>query len=149
MVELNFFKIFFCQLVYSFTCEVKLKFQVMPRRKRGVVVRRRARRMRGRGFLSFAKKVGKWLKKTKLLSRGASVLSDSGVPYVGAAGKIAGIAGFGRKRRCVTRCRRRKGAGLRLAGVSKGYGISTAGGARYGRKKTYGRGRTVPLPIAY
>ena len=53
------------------------------------------RRQKGKGFLSFMKKVGGFLKKTKLLSRVGSALGAIGVPYAGTIGSAAGMLGYG------------------------------------------------------
>ena len=70
--------------------------------------------MRGKGIGSFFRKVGNFLKKTKLISRGASALGAIGVPHMGTVGTIAGMGGLGRRRRTVRRSMR--GRGLSMAG---------------------------------
>ena len=84
----------------------------MPRRS---TLRRRTggrytKSMRGKGFMDFVKKVGRFVKKHKLISRVAGGLSSLGVPIAGSVSRAAGAVGLGRKTR-----RRRRGAGLRLA----------------------------------
>jgi len=71
--------------------------------------------MRGKGIGSFFRKVGNFLKKTKLISRGAHVLGSLGVPHMGTVGTIAGMGGLGRHRR-VHRRRPMRGKGLSMAG---------------------------------
>jgi hypothetical protein len=68
--------------------------------------------MRGKGIGSFFRKVGNFLKRTKLISRGASALGSLGVPHMGTVGTIAGMGGLGRRRRV----RRQRGRGLSMAG---------------------------------
>ena len=58
------------------------------------------RRQKGKGFMSFMKKVGGFLKKTKLLSRVGSALGAIGVPYARTIGSAAGMLGYGRHRVC-------------------------------------------------
>lgn len=70
--------------------------------------------MRGRGIGSFFKKVGNFLKRTKLISRGAAALGSIGVPHMGTVGTIANMGGLGRRRRTVRRSLR--GRGLSMAG---------------------------------
>jgi len=70
--------------------------------------------MRGRGIGSFFKKVGNFLKRTKLISRGAAALGSLGVPHMGTVGTIAGMGGLGRRHRTVRR--RMVGRGLSMAG---------------------------------
>ena len=72
------------------------------------------KRMRGKGIGSFFRKVGSFLKKTKLISRGARVLGALGVPYMGTVGSVAGMGGLGRRRRTVRR--KMVGRGLSMAG---------------------------------
>ena len=64
---------------------------------------RRARRMRGAGFADFVKKAGKWLSKTRLLSKVAKAVSYA---YPQAAGVSKGLASLGLGRRPKTRPRR-------------------------------------------
>lgn len=71
------------------------------------VAMRRARRAKIGRFLGHA---GRFVKKHKLVSRGAAAYASRGGPYgaqVGVAGKAAGMLGYGRKRACPKRCRRR------------------------------------------
>jgi len=68
--------------------------------------------MRGKGIGSFFRKVGNFLKRTKLISRGAAALGSLGVPHMGTVGTIAGMGGLGRHRRV----RRQRGRGLSMAG---------------------------------
>lgn len=88
----------------------------------------KSRSMRGKGIGSFFKKVGSFLKRTKLISRGARVLGALGVPHMGTVGSIAGMGGLGRRPRTV----RRKMVGR---------GLSMAGGAL----RLAGQGRIVRL----
>ncbi len=69
--------------------------------------------MRGKGIGSFFKKVGNFLKRTKLISRGAAALGSLGVPHMGTVGTIANMGGLGRHRRVH---RRMTGRGLSMAG---------------------------------
>jgi len=118
-------------------------------RSRAVVIRRR-RRMHGKGFWSSLKKFGRkantFLKKTHLISRAAKYVP---LPYAGRVGQIAGVLGYGKKRRVV---RRRKGRGINLPGA----GINLAGAPmRRGRrgcgrkKKMRGGARNISLPVGY
>jgi hypothetical protein len=81
------------------------------RKPRYGMVRRKhnARRsVKGRGLFSWIKnKALPWLKKSKILSGAASILSSVGVPFIGTAGKAASLAGYGKRRR-VRRVRVRK-----------------------------------------
>lgn len=70
--------------------------------------------MRGKGIGSFFKKVGNFLKRTKLISRGAAALGSLGVPHMGTVGTIAGMGGLGRHR--TVRRRTQRGRGLSMAG---------------------------------
>lgn len=103
--------------------------------------------MRGGSFSSFLKKANTWLKKTKFLSTAGKALGAAGVPYASDAGKVAGVLGYGRRRRRTVRRRsRRKGAGLRLAGAGLGLagsGVGLAGGRR--RKKRMHGGRETGI----
>ncbi len=130
----------------------------MPRRKRTTkrktaVARRRTyrRSMRGRGFMSFLKGANRFLKKTKLLSRGGKALSMLGVPYAGTAGRVAGAVGYGKRRskrrfkRVVRRRKRGRGASLAGGRYRKGGGVFLAG--RGLKKKPMSR--AVPRGIAY
>ena len=81
------------------------------------IIRKSRRGQHGRGGLwNFLKKVGAFLKKSKLVSTIGKTLGDAGVPYAGAIGKAAGTMGYGRHRI--------KGMGLRRAGARR---------VRYGR----------------
>jgi len=70
--------------------------------------------MRGKGIGSFFRKVGNFLKRTKLISRGAAALGSLGVPHMGTVGTIAGMGGLGRRR--TVRRRTQRGRGLSMAG---------------------------------
>ena len=93
------------------------------------------RTMRGRG--KRAQKIKKWLgnaarfvKDKKLISRLGSLYAKTGLPHaaeVGVASGIAGSLGFGKKRMVY---RRRRGAGLTLAGGA----LRLAGSGYKGRK---------------
>ena len=79
-------------------------------------VRRRTKKLKGRGFMDFLGKANDFLKKTQILSKLGSVYGATGLPgssLVGSAAGMAGSIGYGRRRRTV---RRRVGAGFRLAG---------------------------------
>lgn len=80
----------------------------------------------------FGKKANKFLKKTKAISTVAPLFGPRGV----AIGKVAGLAGYGRRRRMV-RGRRRYGRGINVPGGSRGRGIRLAG---RGKKKHGSRG---------
>lgn len=56
---------------------------------------RRYRKMRGGNFLKWAAKVGKFIQKNKLVSKGARALGSIGVPYAARVGKVAGQIGLG------------------------------------------------------
>lgn len=86
--------------------------------------RRKRHHMRGRGFMDFVKKVGRFLHKTKIISRVGNILGKAGVPYAGAIGSAAGKLGFGRRRH---RRYHRRGGALKLAGQGLGLG----GGMRH------------------
>ena len=79
-------------------------------------IRRGRRGQHGRGLWEFLKKVGAFLKRTKLVSTIGNTLGAAGVPYAGTIGKMAGAVGYGRHRI--------KGMGLRRAGSRR---------LRYGR----------------
>lgn len=84
----------------------------MPRR---TSMRRRGgmrRKMRGRGFFDFFKKIGSWFKKNKVISRVGNALGSVGVPYASTVGNVAGAIGLGRRRRI-------KSGALRLAGGAR------------------------------
>jgi hypothetical protein len=92
--------------------------------------------MRGKGIGSFFRKVGSFLKRTKLISRGARVLGALGVPYMGTVGSVAGMGGLGRRSRTVRR---------KVSSRMVGKGLSMAGGAL----RLAGQGRApVYLPGA-
>jgi hypothetical protein len=92
----------------------------MPRR---TSTSRRGGKMRGKGaFLNFFKKVGKWFKDNKVISKVGNALGSVGVPYASKIGSVAGTLGYGRRRR---------GGSLRLAGN----GLSLAGSGRRCRRK--------------
>jgi hypothetical protein len=56
--------------------------------------------VKGAGFFKWMRKSAlPWIKKHKILSRGARTLSKLGVPYVVLAGRAAGFAGYGRPRK--------------------------------------------------
>jgi hypothetical protein len=81
---------------------------------------KRSRAMRGRGIFDWVKKAANFVKRHKLISRGANAFGKSGSKYapIGTAvGSIASQLGLGRRRR-------RRGGALRLAGM----GLSTTGG---------------------
>lgn len=96
--------------------------------------RRRRHHMRGRGFMDFIKKAGKFLKKTHLVSRIGNILGKAGVPYAGTIGSAAARLGYGRRRHYR---RVHHGGALKLAGQ----GLSI-GGRRYA-------GHLRPLRMAY
>jgi len=72
----------------------------------------RGRRHRGRGLMDFLGKAGNFLKDSKLISNTASMILGIG-PIVGG---IAGMLGFGRRRR------KFYGHGLNLAGGRRHHG---------------------------
>ena len=104
--------------------------------------KRRGRKMRGRGFwdsvLKFGKKANTFLKKSKLISKVSGALGEAGVPYASGISGVSGAVGYGRKKRRRRVVRRRRGAGIRLAGGRRrrGRGVGLAGGRK---KKAYGR----------
>ena len=76
---------------------------------------RRAYHGRGAGIMDWAKKAYSFVKKHRLLSRGAAAIAPyagSYAPAVLTAGKVASAVGLGRRRGA----RRYTGRGLRLAG---------------------------------
>ena len=75
--------------------------------------RRGGRRMKGKGFIDFIKKVGSWFKSNKIISTVGNALGAAGVPYASKIGSVAGSIGLGRKRGGALRL---AGAGGRLAG---------------------------------
>jgi hypothetical protein len=64
----------------------------------------------GAGFGDFLRSANNYLKNTKLISKVARTLGDSGVPYAGTISKVAETLGYGRRRR------RRGGAQTSLKG---------------------------------
>ena len=84
----------------------------MPR-KTSQTRRRGGRRMKGKGFIDFFKKVGSWFKSNKIISTVGNALGAAGVPYASKIGSVAGSIGLGRKRGGALRL---AGAGGRLAG---------------------------------
>jgi hypothetical protein len=110
-----------------------------PRKKtkKRVVKRRVRRRVKGKGIFGDIKKgimkAGRFLKKHKVISRGANIWGKAGLPFAEQAkkvGKYAGKAGFGMRKKAPYR--KIKGGGLRQSGGNLG----RAGGAlvRAGRK---------------
>jgi hypothetical protein len=88
--------------------------------------RRGGRRYKGRGIFDFLKKAVGFAGKHKLVSRGAKLAGEMGLPFSDIIGNVAGAFGLGRgKRKCNRYCRR-KGGSLRLAGGALGL----AGGRR-------------------
>ena len=87
------------------------------RSKRALAVRRRSRAKRG-GFLGkWLKKAHKWVKKHKIISKGARFLGNAGV----APGVMKGVS-FGAKHLGYGRCGRgvsRAGSGVRRAGAGR------------------------------
>lgn len=81
------------------------------RRKSHAVIRRRNTRKRGGSIWSWIKnKASPFLRKTKLISRGAKALGFiTGNPVIGTAGTVAGMLGYGKR---VKVHRRRVGRGL-------------------------------------
>ena len=77
----------------------------MPR-KTSMIRRGGRRKMRGKGFMEFFKKVNTWFKDNKVISKVGNALGAAGVPYASKIGEVAGAIGLGRKR----------GGSLRLAG---------------------------------
>lgn len=79
------------------------------------------RRQRGRGIMDFLRKAHGFIKRNKVISRGANALSyvlpGKYKDWAGKVGGVAGTLGYGRRSR---------GGGLRLAGQ----GITLAGGMR-------------------
>lgn len=64
----------------------------------------RGRRKVARG----AKKLGRFLKKSKLISKGAAVADTLGVPYAGKVGAVAKQLGYGQRGGCGS-CQRGRG----------------------------------------
>ena len=70
--------------------------------------------MDGTGFgdlFKFFKKAGRFLRKHKVISKSASILSTLGVPFAGTVGKVANVAGFGPRRPMRRRAGRGRGRG--------------------------------------
>jgi hypothetical protein len=85
-------------------------------RHRHKTMRRGRRVKRGGSIMGWLKKANTFLRKHKVLSTGASLFAKSGLPYasqIGQAGKIANMAGYGRRGRGTTPA----GGALRLAGM--------------------------------
>lgn len=114
----------------------------MSARKSRAVVKRK-RRQHGGSFWTklrnFGSKANNWLKRTKILSQGAKIASELGVPYakeIGMAGKLAAMRGYGRKKRRVVRRRRRmRGKGLNPSGGSLGGALKLTGRGGHSKKK--------------
>jgi hypothetical protein len=64
----------------------------------------------GEGFGDFLRSANKYLRDTKIISKVARTLGDSGVPYAGMISRVAETLGYGRRRR------RRGGAQTSLKG---------------------------------
>jgi hypothetical protein len=71
-----------------------------------IFIMRRRRRNNGAGLGDVLNKVGHFIKKNKLISRGANLLGAVGVPYAGALGTATGYLGYGKRK--VGRPRRRR-----------------------------------------
>ncbi len=75
------------------------------------------RKLRGRGIKDWIGKVGSFLKKHKVLSRGASAIGSLAPGLAGSIGKaVSGplaTAGYGRRRKAM-------GSGFRLSGGKRG-----------------------------
>ena len=82
----------------------------MPAHRR--MVRRSTKRQRGGSLGSWLRKAHDFIKKNKLISRIGGILGSAGVPYAGGIASVAGMHGYGRRRRRVV------GRGLRLPGGS-------------------------------
>ena len=80
----------------------------MPRR----MVRRSTKRQRGGSLGSWLRKAHDFIKKNKLISRIGGILGSAGVPYAGGIASVAGMHGYGRRRRRVGRGLRLPGAGM-------------------------------------
>jgi len=91
--------------------------------------------MTGNGIGSFLRKIGRFAKKHKIISKGSKIWSSMGLPgskYVSKAGKFAGKYGYGKKRRKAPRKALRKAPRKRIGrkpGPKKrrGYGVLRAG----------------------
>jgi hypothetical protein len=46
--------------------------------------------------MTFLKKAGLWLQKSKIISKVANALGSAGVPYASDIGRVSGTLGFGR-----------------------------------------------------
>ena len=111
----------------------------MPKRRTLIKRRMPMRKMRGRGktwnkIKSWLSGANKYLKKNKILSKGAKFYSDNasafGLPYsseIGKAGGVASSLGYGRRRKM----RKSYGGALRPAGN----GLTPAGGMRRRRRR--------------
>lgn len=115
------------------------------RRAKTAVVRRK--RQRGKGFWSnlkrFGNKANSFLKRTKLISRGAKVADFFNVPLVGSIGKELEQRGYGKRKKRTVRRRRRRGAGVSIpGGALYGKGVKVPGGGvrLAGRKRHTGCG---------
>jgi hypothetical protein len=93
----------------------------------------RRRVHRGRGIMDMLKKAHSFVKDRKLISKGLNLLQD---PRAQKASAIAGILGYGRKRRRVGGARKRKGVSLKKLIM----GGSVFGGARPSFMKPRSRG---------
>lgn len=63
------------------------------------IMKRGRRRKNGAGLGDIINKAHNFVKKNKLISRGANLLGAVGVPYAGAIGSVTGALGYGRRRR--------------------------------------------------
>lgn len=96
--------------------------------------KQKRRKLRGRGFMDFLRKANDWLKKTRIISTVGNALGTV-LPVASTVGKIAGAAGYGRKRK------RMRGRGLQQNGSGFGGTPSFSSGRIIGngKKKRYGR----------
>ena len=100
----------------------------MPRKVVRKTAPRRRRALQGGSIFSgigkALKGVAKFIKKHRILSRAGSVGSMLGIPYVGTAGKVASMAGYGRKKRiggsAAPSGGRRCGGSARPSGAGRG-----------------------------
>jgi len=102
------------------------KKRIKRRPTRRVVTQRalvRSSRQKKRGgawytkFMKFGKNTDRFLRKTKLLSKGLDLAALYGIPYSKQLGTVAKTVGYGKRKRRTVRLRRKKhGKGLRLAG---------------------------------
>jgi hypothetical protein len=104
------------------------------RRAKTAVVRRRARQHGGSFWSklkSFGSSANNWLRRTKLISKGAKFASQLGLPYsdkIGMAGELAQQMGYGKRKRMVRRRRRYKGKGISpTGGAYKGGALRRTG----------------------